>query len=121
MLYVWCLRMKKGLSLPIEMVIILIIVIIVLAVVAAFFLSSGGGGIQGIGDSAALSRACNIMVSNGCTNTWKTDTNSWNTPIQGYTVNGNPGKISDACQRALSLTTNLQDKCFQYCCGVSTI
>lgn len=55
--------MKKGISLPIEMIVIIAIVMLVLVVLAAFFLYQFPTFAAGITDNTAFSTGCRTMVS----------------------------------------------------------
>ena len=52
--------MKKGLSLPINLIVILAIAILVMVVVAAFFVGAVTPGIGGISLDSALGKACQV-------------------------------------------------------------
>ena len=100
---------KKGLALPIEMIVIVAIAVLVLVVVAAFFIG-GFGKTSSISASEALSRGCV---------TWKTTSANCATAtsdisIQGYDPNGdgNPNTLSDACN---SLGYTIDATCKQAC------
>ncbi|MFH1421081.1 MAG: hypothetical protein ABIG30_03935 [Candidatus Aenigmatarchaeota archaeon] len=107
---------RKALSMPVEVVIVIIIAIVVLAAVAAFFLFSGGGGISSIGDTAALSRGCQILMNKGCVITDAPKVNDKNLfKITNYHPGGAAeGTLLDACEKVLN--TRVPATCFDYCC-----
>lgn len=57
--------MKKGLSLPIEMIVIIAIAMLVLVVVAAFFVGGFGGG-NAVTIEAAFQSGCNRLRLENC-------------------------------------------------------
>ncbi len=58
--------MKKGLSLPINLIVILAIAILVMVVVAAFFVMSTGSTFSGISDQQAWNSGCSMAKLRGC-------------------------------------------------------
>jgi len=53
--------MKKGISLPIEMIVIIAIAVLVLVVIAAFFVGGFGKLPGGLSDNAAFAAGCNLL------------------------------------------------------------
>ncbi len=49
---------RKGISLPIEMIVIIAVAVLVLVVIAAFFAGGFGGGSESISANAALVKGC---------------------------------------------------------------
>jgi len=105
---------KKGISLPIEVIVILAIAVFVLVMIFAFF----GGGIASPFETTAAQNAWN----SGCP-LWqgltycKTDTTTMATKVPGYTYRGNPGSINDICT---VLYQGSIDRCMQACCPGTT-
>ncbi len=107
----------KGISLSVNLIVIIMIAILVLAAVAAFFLMSSDDSTTIISNSLALERGCGFLRANGCTETSKNMINTKTIP--GFTVNGQPGKIIDACKNSLGASSNIVDACYNYCCSKS--
>lgn len=57
--------MRKGLSLPIEMIVIVAVAVLVLVVIAAFFVG-GAGRLGGVGDAVAFASGCDKLRLNDC-------------------------------------------------------
>jgi len=63
---------RKGISLPVEMIVIIAVAVLVLVVIAAFFAGGFGPQVNTIGAQAALTKGCN---------TWKVRSASCDTSI----------------------------------------
>jgi hypothetical protein len=57
---------RKGLALPIEMIVIVAIAVLVLVVIAAFFVG-GVGRLGAVGDGSAFGTGCDRLRTLGCT------------------------------------------------------
>ena len=95
---------KKGLELPINMIVVIAIAVLVLVVVAAFFAGRLGGGSDEIALNSAFNNGCNTLrFAHSC------DVNSMSTirvrgyapPGQAVTSDGWPfsGGTDSICQR----------------------
>ena len=62
--------MKKGLELPINMIVIIAIAVLVLVVIAAYFASQTGGGFQSINDLKALGDGCQKWLQTQCSESY---------------------------------------------------
>ena len=105
----------KGISISVNLVIMIMIAVLVLAAVLAFFLMSSDDGKNIITDSLALERGCGFLRANGCVETSKNMINSKTIP--GFTIDGKPGKIVDACKNSLGVSSDIVDVCYNYCCS----
>ncbi|MEM7826665.1 MAG: hypothetical protein QXQ40_00375 [Candidatus Aenigmatarchaeota archaeon] len=104
--------MKKGISLPVNMIVILAIAAIVLLAVGAFFLSGWFGPGKTISDFEAWTRGCSIWMTKGCI---EDQINS--ITIIGYDPDGNgsPNNLAEACFRHFGYTSSRD--CWEKCCG----
>ena len=59
--------MKKGLELPINMIVIIALAVLILVIVTAFTTSQVGAGVGSIGLEAAFASSCTTYRNNGCT------------------------------------------------------
>jgi hypothetical protein len=60
--------MKKGLELPINMIVIIALAVFILVVIVAFATSQIGGGVSSISLEASFSKACTAYRNDGCPN-----------------------------------------------------
>lgn len=107
---------KKGISLPVEMIVIIAIAVLVLVVIAAFFAGGFGGGTSTITDQAALAKGCGIWKMRGC--------GDGSFPIPNYRLAGDTTvrTMSDACSRTgLGSSVTVNSDCWNYCCGTGTV
>jgi len=109
--------MKKGISLPIEMIVIIAVAVLVLVVIAAFFIG-GAGKLSTTGDADAFGRGCQILRNLNCPLSSVSSI-----AISGYTPSGGaPATLATACQmiRPECLMTGvLDDACCRMACGCS--
>ncbi len=96
--------MKKGLELPLNMIVLIAIAVLVLVVVAAYFASQTGQGFQTINDLQALNTGCQLWLSNGCSGSADTIIIRDYKPLAATTDQA----LSVACERnGLDATTGL--------------
>ncbi len=107
-------RHMKGMTLPTNMIVILLLAAIVLVAVIAFFLSGTDANMNVVTSTLALEKGCSYFRSAGCADTSKQFITS---KIAGYTVDGKPGTVLDACKQKLGDSSNIATLCFDYCCG----
>ena len=104
--------MKKGLALPIEMIVIVAVALIVLVVVAAFFAAQFGTGANTIELQQAKSKACGALLS-----AYNCDPNAVNT-IKITLSDGTSMTLMQLCQKE-GITT--KEACVNSCAGCKQI
>ena len=104
---------RKGISLPVEMIVIIALAVIVLLAAGAFFAINFIPGQATTEDFSAWERGCSIWKLRGCSS----NINPSEIIVTGYDYNKDNKDDSalDACKRALS-TSNAQ-VCFETCCA----
>ena len=105
----------KGMSISVNLVIMILIAVLVLAAVLSFFLIANDDNTTIITNSLALERGCGFLRANGCVETSKNMINSKTIP--GFTIDGKPGKIVDACRNSLGSSSDIVDVCYNFCCS----
>ena len=111
--------MRKGLSLPIEMIVIVAVAVLVLVVIAAFFVG-GTSPLGQVGDVTAFSAGCDKLRLQGCSSSVSTST----LLIDGYTapkrsvVETPEGSLLRACYNLnrITKTDNAEAEC-RVACG----
>jgi hypothetical protein len=101
----------KGITLPVELLIILIVAVVVLLAVILFYYG-GWRGTQTIDIQTALNRACNVVVTNFCSDA------AYDKTVKGVDFNrdGRDDTVEEICKAANLLS---QKDCFKRCgCGV---
>lgn len=112
---------KKGLSLPINLIVILSISILVMVVIAAMFVLYSGQAGSSLSDSDAWARGCQTVRQRGCItadfNTAATPPTAY--PIPGYRPSGGTADetIVKACKRFFSDDSLNDGTCRTRCCG----
>ena len=105
---------KKGISLPIEMIIIIAIAVLVLIVLAAFFIGGFGGAGSSINHQQAFGQGCSrLKFTHDCSLSIDTS----DIKIPSYFAPGettNPKSLDDAC-RALGYTDTSNPTCREAC------
>ncbi len=103
---------KKGISLPINMIVILAVAILVLVLISAFFLNSAGGNQTKLGDQSAWSAGCAQAIASGCTS------GAFSAPVSGdpskglLIANYDPDSDDDKSAAGRCTQSNLaDDKC----------
>ncbi len=110
--------MRKGISLPVEMIVIIALAVIVLLAAGAFFAVGFMPGAGQTEDVAAWQRACGTMKLRGCTLTdFTTNANSITVPGYDSNKDGSDDFVLVACQRATGYTSATD--CHKDCCLVS--
>ena len=108
--------MRKGISLPINLVVILAIAVLVLVVVAAFFILSTSSGFGSIATEQAYATGCQRLLQ-----AEKCDKAASEVIIDGYNPTNDPAnrEIGDtlltACRRKFSDGTFSDGRCKQTC------
>lgn len=112
---------KKGISLPIEMVIIIAISVIVLLAIIAYFVSNMGTMNKRLSDTEAWNQACAMIKNRGCEQAGLTDDDLINMKVSfWYPFDDQPnvqGTVSDACE--ISAGTRDPAICVSACCRES--
>lgn len=112
--------MRKGISLPVEMIVIIALAVIVLLAAGAFFIGGIGPNQGQVTDVTAWQRACGTLKLRGCSATVFADLNTM--VVQGYDPdkNGVDNSALDACRRALSQPNARIQDCQQDCCQMTS-
>ena len=125
---------RKGISLPINMVVILAVAVLVLVVVAAFFVLQAGGGQRTINDQTAWASGCATSIARNC-NAADFRAGDDGLKIANYDPYGNDERPSgssvcltdpkdsscsdntlyEACRRAQNIVSDVE--CRNKCCG----
>lgn len=112
---------RKGISLPIEMVIIIAISVIVLLAIIAYFVGNIGTMNKRLGDTEAWNQACAMIKNRGCETAGLTQDDIENMKISfWYPYADEPsymGSVADACQ--ISAGTRDVTVCVTSCCRES--
>lgn len=108
---------KKGLSLPINLIVILAIAILVMVVIAAMFVMYTGQAGSSLSDSTAWSQGCQTVRQRGCLSTDFTGTTAYKVPNYRPSGGTTDESILVACQRFFADTTLDGTTCRTKCCG----
>ncbi len=103
---------RKGISLPVEMIVIIALAVIVLLAAGAFFIAGWLPGQVSTIDTQAWSNGCGMVKLRGCTSA-----SDMNLKITNYDPgkDGNDDSVFDACKRAVGGTST--SDCFNLCCN----
>lgn len=101
--------MKKGMSLPIEVVIVLVIAIVVLIAVILFFTTTMNKGQGSMKEQQDWQKACGALRMMKC------DVTQITSIFEGRMVSDDPGDTSSLCYMVAG--TNDHKICCQVCCG----
>lgn len=101
---------RKGVSLPIEVIVILVIAVIVLVAIVAFFTTSIKKGEASFEDQERWQKACNALKMNDC------DVNAMeNIVIEGKLMTGTGGLCDIIAGAANDISA-----CCRACCGTDS-
>ncbi|MBI2172832.1 MAG: hypothetical protein HYT73_01310 [Candidatus Aenigmarchaeota archaeon] len=98
--------MKKGMELPINMIVIIALAVLILVIITAFTTSQFGGGVSSISQEAAFAQLCTQYRGGGCTTGWQ----NFRTNVQG----AGSLTLQTICQNKFG-TSSTEEICKQNC------